>query len=263
MPEPPWTVRPPQRRRRVLMSSWTAWHAITATAKTKLTAHPAKPPSQPSVEETTCRRPGRFITGLVNPPTTELWDLFEGRSKAVLADRLRQLGGHVVKTESVVIDPYPADNTRCVSSPHAIGVAARFHIERLAARAVTDARTRRQQDITGHRGRGGDPLHAARRDLIRAREEPHRPGPPSPASGQNVRLVGRRRVRLDPHRNAPGPLRLPQPRHRRSRALAPLGRHLRRGRHQPARQNSPSPRTRDPRLLRHSTHDTGRPRAET
>ncbi len=47
----------------------------------------------------------------MNLPTAKLWDLFEGRSKAVLADRLRQLSDHVVKIESVVIDPYVADNT--------------------------------------------------------------------------------------------------------------------------------------------------------
>ena len=41
---------------------------------------------------------------------------------------------------------------------------------RLANTAVTDVRCRRQQDMTGHRGRKGDPFYRARRDLLRARE---------------------------------------------------------------------------------------------
>ena len=49
-------------------------------------------------------------------------------------------------------------------------MADRFHIERLAAQAVTEVRCRRQQELTGHRGRKGDRLWGARRDLLWARE---------------------------------------------------------------------------------------------
>ncbi len=45
------------------------------------------------------------MTGLVDLDSGKLWDLFEGRSKAVLADRLRLLGDDVVEIHSVVIDP--------------------------------------------------------------------------------------------------------------------------------------------------------------
>ena len=54
--------------------------------------------------------------------------------------------------------------------PHAVHVADRFHIERLANQAVTDTRCRVQQQTTGHRGRKGDPLYTARRDLTRAQQ---------------------------------------------------------------------------------------------
>ena len=54
--------------------------------------------------------------------------------------------------------------------PHAVHVADRFHIERLAKQAVTDTRCRVQQQTTGHRGRKDDPLHRARRDLTRAQQ---------------------------------------------------------------------------------------------
>ena len=35
---------------------------------------------------------------------------------------------------------------------------------------MTDLRCRRQQELTGHRGRNDDPFYRARRDLVRARE---------------------------------------------------------------------------------------------
>ncbi len=140
-------------------------------ATPKLAAHLRKPPNQLGVDETTFRRPGRFMTGLVNLSTAKLWDLFEGRSRKVLADRLRLLGDDVVEIESVVIDPYTRYKAAVRElAPHAVRVADRFHIERLAAQAVTDVRTRRQQEICGHRGRVGNPLYAVRRDLIWARE---------------------------------------------------------------------------------------------
>ncbi len=110
------------------------------------------------------------MTGIVNLSTGKLWDLFEGRSRKVLADRLRLLGDDVVEIESVVIDPYARYKAAVGElAPHTVRVADRFHIERLGAQAVTDVRTRQQQ-ICGHRGRNGDALYAMRRDLIWARE---------------------------------------------------------------------------------------------
>ncbi len=46
----------------------------------------------------------------------------------------------------------------------------KFHAVRLANQVVTDVRCRRQQEMTGHRGRKGDPLYGVRRDLLRANE---------------------------------------------------------------------------------------------
>jgi transposase len=46
----------------------------------------------------------------------------------------------------------------------------KFHAVRLANQVVSDVRCRRQQEMTGHRGRKGDPLYGARRDLLRAGE---------------------------------------------------------------------------------------------
>ena len=123
------------------------------------------------IDETTFGRHGSFVTGLVDLDTSRLWDLIEGRSKKVLVARLEALGDRVGDIESVVIDPYAGYKAAVRDlAPHATRVADRFHIERLAAQALTEVRCRRQQDICGHRGRRGDPLWAVRRDLLRARE---------------------------------------------------------------------------------------------
>jgi transposase len=154
-----------------LVSWWTAWRAVAAAAARRLAARPATPPKRLGVDETAFRRPRRFMTGLVDLDTGRLWDVVEGRSKAVLVHRLRLLGDDVMAIESVVIDPYAGYKAAVRDlAPHAVRVADRFHIERLAAQAVTDVRCRRQQELTGHRGRKGDPLYAVRRDLIRGRE---------------------------------------------------------------------------------------------
>lgn len=159
------------------VSWWTAWRAIADAAERLLAARPVAPPRRLGADETTFRRPGRFMTGLVDLDTGRLWDLFEGRSKALLAERLRLLGDDVVEIESVVIDPYAGYKAAVRElAPHAVRVADRFHIERLAAQALTDVRCRLQQALTGHRGRKGDPLYAVRRDLIRGRENLTAPG---------------------------------------------------------------------------------------
>ena len=139
------------------------------------------------------------MTGLVDLDTSRLWDLIEGRSKNVLVSRLQLLGESVRDIEAVVIDPYAGYKAAVRDlAPHATRVADRFHIERLAAQALTEVRCRRQQDICGHRGRRGDPLWAVRRDLLGAREHLTDARPPAPHRGVQSRLVGRTR-------NAPGP----------------------------------------------------------
>ena len=73
-----------------LQGSWsTAWRAIAAAARAKI---PGLPPRRLGIDETTFRRHGSFVTGLVDLDTSRLWDLIEGRSKKVLVARLAALG---------------------------------------------------------------------------------------------------------------------------------------------------------------------------
>ena len=153
------------------VSWWTAWRATVIEAAKALAARPVVPPERLGLDETTFRRPQRFATGLVDLSSGRLWDLLEGRSKAVVAQRLAELGADAERIGDVVIDPfagYKAAARELV--PHARRTADKFHIIRLANAAVTEVRCRRQHDLTGHRGRTGDPFYAARRDLLRARE---------------------------------------------------------------------------------------------
>jgi transposase len=153
------------------VSWWTAWRATVIEATKALAARPALPPERLGLDETTFRRPQRFATGLVDLSSGRLWDLLEGRSKAVVTQRLAELGTDAERIGDVVIDPfagYKAAARELV--PHARRTADKFHIIRLANAAVTEVRCRRQQDLTGHRGRSRDPFYAARRDLLRARE---------------------------------------------------------------------------------------------
>lgn len=111
------------------------------------------------------------MTGLVDLDTSRLWDLIEGRSKKALVGRLEELGEQVREIEAAVIDPYAGYKAAVRDlAPQATRVADRFHMQRLAAQALTEVRCRRQQEITGHRRRKGDPLWAVRRDLLRARQ---------------------------------------------------------------------------------------------
>ena len=114
---------------------------------------------------------GRLSRTVLREREGEVPSRHSPRSKAALANRLRTLGDAASAIEAVVIDPF-APYRAAVREllPHAVHVADRFHIERLANTAVTDTRCRVQQQTTGHRGRKGDPLYTARRDLTRAQE---------------------------------------------------------------------------------------------
>ena len=153
------------------VSWWTVWRARGRWSPPRCWPPVRRCPRPLGLDETTFRRPQRFATGLVDLSSGRLWDLLEGRSKAVVVDRLAELGADVERIGDVVIDPfagYKAAARELV--PHARRTADKFHIIRLANAAVTEVRCRRQQDLTGHRGRSGDPFYAARRDLLRARE---------------------------------------------------------------------------------------------
>ena len=151
--------------------SWsTAWRAIAAAARRKIAGLATCPPRRLGIDETTFGRHRGFVTGLVDLDTSRLWDLIEGRSKKALAGRLEALGEDVRSIETVVIDPYAGYKAAVRDlAPGAVRVADRFHVQRLAAQALTEVRCRRQSELTGRRGRKGDPLWAARRDLLRAR----------------------------------------------------------------------------------------------
>ena len=149
----------------------TAWRAIAAVARRRLAARAQAPPRRLGVDETTFRRHRSFMTGLVDLDGPRLWDLIEGRSKKVLVERLEALGSDVARIEAVVIDPYAGYRAAVAeAAPQATRVADHFHVVGLANTALSDVRCRRQREITGHRGRKGDPLWSVRHDLLRARE---------------------------------------------------------------------------------------------
>ena len=150
---------------------WTTWRAARAEAERQLAQRPQGPPPRLGLDETTFRRPQRFATGLVDLDTGRLWDLVEGRSRKVVTDRLAALGVDVDAIVDVVIDPFAGYKAAVRhQAPLARRTADKFHIVKLAGQAVTDVRCRRQQELTGHRGRNDDPFYRARRDLLRARE---------------------------------------------------------------------------------------------
>ena len=65
------------------VTRWTAWRATTVEAAKVLAARPVCRPSG-WASMTTFRRPQRFATDLVDLSSGRLWDLLEGRSKAVV-----------------------------------------------------------------------------------------------------------------------------------------------------------------------------------
>jgi transposase len=150
----------------------TAWRTIAAAATAQIAARPPSAPARLGLDETTFRRPQHFATGLVDLSTGRLWDLVEGRSKTVVVERLSRLDtAGLAAIGDVVIDPFAGYRAAVRELvPHARRTADRFHIVRLANAVVTDVRCRRQQEMTGHRGRKGDPFYRARRDLLRGRE---------------------------------------------------------------------------------------------
>ena len=127
--------------------------------------------------------PRIFATGLVDVRRGLLCDVIEGRSAAELRRWLAaRPRGWLAGVEVVTIDPHEA--YRLGLSPdlaHATVVADPFHIVRLANRAIDDVRRRTQQELTGHRGRRGDPLYDIRKVLLTGAE----------------RLTERARARLD------------------------------------------------------------------
>ena len=112
--------------------------------------------------------PTLFATGLVDIRRAQLVDVIDGRDAGVLrswlADRDREW---LAQVEVVCLDPFEAyRNGLKPHLAHATLVADPFHIVRLANRALDRARRRVQHEITGHRGRRGDPLYDIRKILL-------------------------------------------------------------------------------------------------
>lgn len=152
--------------------SWrTAWRATQTRIRAGLAARVWGPPTRLGLDETTFRRPQRYATGFVDLDTGKLADLVEGRSKKLVADWLDELGDAKDDIVDVVIDPFAGYNAAVRDT---IGDARRtidrFHVVKLANQVITDVRCRRNQELTGHRGRKTDPLYGARRDLTRGEE---------------------------------------------------------------------------------------------
>lgn len=96
-----------------------------------------------------------------------LLDMVQGRTKKAfkqwLADRPQAWRGQV---EVVAMDGFTGFKTATTEEiPDAVTVMDPFHVVRLAGDALDECRRRVQQTTTGHRGRAGDPLYAARRTL--------------------------------------------------------------------------------------------------
>ena len=116
--------------------------------------------------------PRIFATGLVDVRRGLLCDVIQGRSAAELR---RWLAARPIEwltdVEVVSIDPHEAYRLGLWPDlAHVIVVADPFHIVRLANRALDDVRRRTQQELTGHRGRRGDPLYDIRKVLLTGAE---------------------------------------------------------------------------------------------
>ena len=96
-----------------------------------------------------------------------LLDMAPGRSKAVFKDWLAARDeSWRARIEVVAMDGFSGFKTAAKEElSEAVTVMDPFHVVRLAADALDDARRRVQHDTCGHRGRTGDPLYSARRTL--------------------------------------------------------------------------------------------------
>jgi transposase len=116
--------------------------------------------------------PRIFATGMVDVRRGILCDVIEGRSAKILSDWLEgRPQSWLQGVEVVTIDPLEA--YRAGLKPflnHAMVVADPFHMVRLANQAIDDVRRRTQNELTGHRGRRGDPLYDIRKVLLTGAE---------------------------------------------------------------------------------------------
>jgi len=150
-----------------------SWRTVWRWSKHRIEARLGgrRPPERLGLDETSFRRRRRFVTSVVDLDSGRLYDLVEGRSGTVVADWLDTLTGDDRSLiDQVAMDPYSGYLRAVRDHTDAEVVLDRFHVIRLANQALTDIRCRRQIEMSGHRGRRGDPLYGARHDLLRGRE---------------------------------------------------------------------------------------------
>ncbi len=96
-----------------------------------------------------------------------LLDMLEGRSKQAFKTWLAaRPQARRDRMEVVAMDGFTGFKTAATEElPDAATVMDPFHVVRLAGDALDQCRRRVQQDLHGHRGRTGDPLYRARRNL--------------------------------------------------------------------------------------------------
>jgi transposase len=116
--------------------------------------------------------PTLWATGLVDTRRGRLVDVICGRDAAQLRNWLAgRPDAWLEGVATVSIDPHEAyRNGLFPHLAHATVVADPFHITRVGNRALDDARRRTQKELTGHRGRRGDPLYDIRKILLTGAE---------------------------------------------------------------------------------------------
>lgn len=117
-------------------------------------------------------RPRGWAIGFCDLDTGRLVDIIEGRSGTGIARYLAaQPSEWRAGVSTVSVDPWRGylRPVRKLLSGAQI-VVDHFHLVRLANQVVTEVRQRTQQQVTGHRGRKGDPLYGIRHLLLRGHE---------------------------------------------------------------------------------------------
>jgi transposase len=117
-----------------------------------------------------------LITGIVdltrNRGPARLLDIVADRSASALVRWMNQRETEWREgIEVAALDPYRGYASALRAAlPHALRVLDAFHVTRLGFGAVDDVRRRIQRELSGHRGRVGDPLFGIRRVLRRGFE---------------------------------------------------------------------------------------------
>ena len=168
--------------------SWPVAHAAFVAHADPVLAQPLPPVKVLGIDETRRGKPkwgrdpdtGRWVvvadrwhTGIVDAAGTGgLLAHIDGRTSAKVAEWIvEQPDSWRAGVTHVTID-LSASYLRAVTDalPHAVVVADRFHLVRLANDMLTEVRQRATRDVRGRRGRKRDPEWAGRRKLLLAHE---------------------------------------------------------------------------------------------